>query len=512
MTVEVTGIASAQARVQELQARFAGASGASAASSNGVSGGSNTAMSTATSASSSGSSAGSFGASLAKASAIAAVNAAPATLDAPFVWSPQSGPGDIEWKPGGQQAVAEPPPVPASTRTPASSSEGVAPVAPVSGPAPTGSVDPVDSVAGVARTDRLIATAKKYLGIPYVWGGTNPNVGLDCSGFTQLVYRQHGVDLPRVARDQQKVGTRIGSLADAKPGDLLFFGEPATHVTMYLGDNKMIHAPRRGRNVSIDSVYRTPTTIRRYLPEGSDVAASSVASPASARAATQSTTSAAQAAEALQAARSAQFASASAALGTGSSLGGWAGATPAPDTWGAAVAAAAAQGVDGLLPSPAVATPAVASTAGFTAPAATRAVSGAGPLAKSPAYLQPMFEQAERKYGVSAELLAAIAKQESNFKTRAVSHAGARGLMQLMPGTARGLGVRDSFDPAQAIDGAARLMRDHLRTFGSTELALAAYNAGPGAVRRFNGIPPYAETQNYVRKITANLSSAGVTA
>lgn len=79
--------------------------------------------------------------------------------------------------------------------------------------------------------------------------------------------------------------------------------------------------------------------------------------------------------------------------------------------------------------------------------------------------------------------------------------------MQLMPGTARGLGVKNAFDPAQAVDGAARLLRDHLDTFGSVDLALAAYNAGPGAVRRYNGVPPYAETQNYVRKITSNLGS-----
>jgi soluble lytic murein transglycosylase-like protein len=73
--------------------------------------------------------------------------------------------------------------------------------------------------------------------------------------------------------------------------------------------------------------------------------------------------------------------------------------------------------------------------------------------------------------------------------------------MQLMPGTAAGLGVKDSFDPEQAVDGAARLLAGHLRQFGSTELALAAYNAGPGAVNRFGGIPPYAETQAYVPKV-----------
>ena len=76
-----------------------------------------------------------------------------------------------------------------------------------------------------------------------------------------------------------------------------------------------------------------------------------------------------------------------------------------------------------------------------------------------------------------------------------------------MPGTAKELGVVDPFDPAQAVDGAARLLAEHLGTFGSVDLALAAYNAGPAAVRRYGGIPPYAETQAYVRKITNTLAA-----
>ena len=133
---------------------------------------------------------------------------------------------------------------------------------------------------------------------------------------------------------------------------------------------------------------------------------------------------------------------------------------------------------------------------------------GTAALEQAPAHLQRLFRDAESRYGVPATLLAAVAKQESGFKTTAVSHAGAQGIMQLMPGTARGLGVRNSFDPAQAVDGAARLLRSHLRSFGSTELALAAYNAGPGAVRKYDGIPPYAETRNYVRRIMAGLGAS----
>jgi soluble lytic murein transglycosylase-like protein len=111
-----------------------------------------------------------------------------------------------------------------------------------------------------------------------------------------------------------------------------------------------------------------------------------------------------------------------------------------------------------------------------------------------------LFTQAGAKYGVSPALLAAVAKTESNFTSSAVSPAGAQGLMQFMPATARGLGV-DAGNPASAIDGAARYLSSLTQQFGSTDLALAAYNAGPGAVQRYGGIPPYPETQDYVRTV-----------
>ena len=115
-----------------------------------------------------------------------------------------------------------------------------------------------------------------------------------------------------------------------------------------------------------------------------------------------------------------------------------------------------------------------------------------------------LFARAGAEHGVSPALLTAVARAESGFDAGARSPAGAQGLMQLMPATARSLGV-DPLQPAQAVDGAARLLKSHLQRFGATELALAAYNAGPGAVAKHGGVPPYAETKAYVARIMAEL-------
>jgi cell wall-associated NlpC family hydrolase len=266
---------------------------------------------------------------------------------------------------------------------------------------------PAGSAAGGDLGEQAVSVARTYLGVPYRWGGTDPKTGLDCSGLTKLVYSQLGVDLPRVSRDQAKVGTKVDSLAQAKPGDLVFFDEPVDHVGIYVGDGKLLDAPKTGDKVRIRDVWETPSHIRRVLPDAPTLSAASV-------------------------------------VGAGGTT----------------------------------------ASGGLSGPYAS------------------LFTAAGRKYGVDPALLSAVAKAESSYNPRAVSHAGAKGLMQLMPGTARDLGV-DALNPADAVDGAARLLSGHLRSFGGrVDLALAAYNAGPGNVRKYGGVPPFEETRNYVQRVT----------
>jgi len=132
-----------------------------------------------------------------------------------------------------------------------------------------------------------------------------------------------------------------------------------------------------------------------------------------------------------------------------------------------------------------------------SAPTATAASAGGGATP-----YDDLIAQAAQANGVDPALLKGLIRQESNFDPNAHSPAGATGLTQLMPATAAGLGVGDTSDPAQAIEGGAKYLRQQLDRFGGDEAkALAAYNAGPGAVQRFGGVPPYAETQGYVQKV-----------
>jgi soluble lytic murein transglycosylase-like protein len=120
----------------------------------------------------------------------------------------------------------------------------------------------------------------------------------------------------------------------------------------------------------------------------------------------------------------------------------------------------------------------------------------------APADLAPVIADASRAHGVDPRLIAAVARQESALNANAVSPAGACGVMQLMPATARFLGITNIFDPRENVFGGTRYLRTLLDTFhGDLDLTLAAYNAGPGAVQRYGGVPPFPETQNYVRSV-----------
>jgi hypothetical protein len=291
-------------------------------------------------------------------------------------------------------------------RTPASG-DFASTLAALTGPAPA-----TPAASSARDGDDVVADAKKYLGVKYVWGGEDPSTGMDCSGLVQRVFADLGVDLPRTVAEQRNVGTPVASMKQAKPGDLLVFG--SHHIGIYVGDGTMLHAPKSGDVVKIAPVYDTPTRIRRVVPAGGDDSA-----PARADA---------------------------------------------------------------------------------VRPAALRGSATGGSF-------DSLFADATATYGLPTGLLKSVARAESGLDPHARSHAGALGLMQLMPGTARELGV-DPMQPAQAVDGAARLLRQHLKTSGSVPLALAAYNAGAGAVRRYDGIPPYAETRAYVNRVTELMSGA----
>lgn len=142
---------------------------------------------------------------------------------------------------------------------------------PVAAPSVPAARADLAAAGGTAAETAVVSRAREFLGVPYLWGGTDPGKGLDCSGFVQLVYRSQGIDLPRVSAQQATAGRAVASLTEARPGDLLFFDySPARpgidHVGIYLGGGQMVAAPQPGEVVSIQTAGR-PTVIRRVLPD-----------------------------------------------------------------------------------------------------------------------------------------------------------------------------------------------------------------------------------------------------
>lgn len=170
-----------------------------------------------------------------------------------------------------------------------------------------------------------------------------------------------------------------------------------------------------------------------------------------------------------------------------------------------AVSAETIQQILGFNPQQSTAAASTTNTASTTASASAASTSSASSsTVTSPEDLEPYFKEAAETYGVDINLLKAIAKQESNFNPSATSSAGAMGVMQLMPSTAKSLGVSDAYNAYENIMGGAKLISQNIKKYdGDLSLALAAYNAGSGNVDKYGGIPPFKETQNYVKKVLA---------
>lgn len=176
----------------------------------------------------------------------------------------------------GRAAFAGPP---SSTAATARTSDAFAQALTAAG-APEAESSAVTTMPGTATGQGIADDARKYIGVPYVWGGTNPATGLDCSGLVQRVYKDLGIDVPRVAIDQGNAGKTVPNLAAARPGDLLVMNG-GQHIGIFMGNNQYIHAPAPGQTVRIETIPAGAVfdKISRIIPETPAVAAASTSSP-----------------------------------------------------------------------------------------------------------------------------------------------------------------------------------------------------------------------------------------
>lgn len=373
------------------------------------------------------------------------------------------------------------------------------------------------------KADQFLAKAMTFVGQPYRWGGghgpgTFSKPGpVDCSGLVSQAARMAGLNLDGTAASQQRMGKPV-AMKDLQPGDLVFRGQPAHHVGIYIGDGKVLHAPKTGDNVKVSSLDGWTSARRVFDQAGQPVDTRGVPAHGPADPG-QAAGPGATAAPALpreqlnlagngrpsafqlplmQSEEEREELAQARAAGAGGGIPAAAPAAGGGGHAGGGRGAAAAGGHSGLAT--------VNSTDAGNFEGLLQKLEAAG---VSREYLQQLSEQ----YGVPLKMILAVIQQESGGNPSARSGAGAQGLMQLMPDTARGLGVANAMDPKQNVEGGVKYLSQMLKMFdGDTTKALAAYNAGPGNVQRHGGVPPFAETRNYVRHITAMMGNAGDTA
>ena len=337
------------------------------------------------------------------------------------------------------------------------------------------------------KADEFLKNAMRFKGQPYQWGGghggTYSKPGpVDCSGLVQQAARMSGINLDGTAAMQQRMGKSV-SMNDLKPGDLVFRGNPASHVGIYVGDGKVLHAPQPGEAVQLTTASSFDSG-RRVLDEGGqavDTAGMSVANGGG-----------------IGDSRGSSIGG-----GSRSGLGLPGGGS---SSWGGGGSVGRSSG-GGSVGSPGFS----GSLSGVSAGNLDGMWAKLAQYGIDQDWLRKLLEEMgvpEGEMDKMMTLVLGVIQQESGGNANAKSPVGATGLMQLMPATAAGLGVNPN-DPKDNVRGGVKYLMQQLKAFDNDiPKALAAYNAGPGNVQKYGCIPPFAETRNYVAKISESIGLA----